>query len=43
MTAPNPQNSRQEWEQVYHNLASNAPGYQRDFPSVPPKITPLVN
>ena len=43
MSAPNPQNSRQQWEEVYHNLASNQPGFQRDFPQMPPKITPLVN
>lgn len=40
---PNPNSTRQEWEQLYHNLSSSAPNLQRDFPSVPPKITPLVN
>jgi hypothetical protein len=42
MANPHPQNTRAEWESLYHQLASNAPSMQRDFPSVPPKITPLI-
>lgn len=43
MPNPNPNNSRQEWEQLYHNLSQGLGGLRTDFAPVPPKVTPLVN
>lgn len=40
---PNPNSTRQEWEQLYHQLSQSGGNVRADFAPVAPKVTPLVN